>query len=161
MKLRNEKGITIITLCIMIIVLMVISSITFLESSSQLQIKNVNSLYSDIETLNTAVSGYYLEKEKLPIRGNLFCENPEKFSLTYNGVNGINSNDNGAYYVLDLSKMENLTLNYGRQYKEWNIDSDSSTDKITDIYVINETSHQIYYIKGIKLHGEIYHTSPM
>lgn len=154
MRFKNRSGVTLIILCIMIIVLIIITSITFLESTKQLQIKSVNNLYSDIETLNTETSQYYLTNETLPTKGE-YCRNKAELEIKLRNFN-INQNDSGAYYVLDLSKLDNLTLNYGREYKNWT----SASDKYEDIYVINEVSHQIYYIKGIKLNGEMYYTSP-
>ncbi len=48
----------------------------------------------------------------------------------------INPNDDGNYYVLDLSKLENLTLNYGKDFMKWN---NSSTFQVyQDLYIINE-----------------------
>ena len=57
---------------------------------------------------------------------------------------------------IDLSKLDNLTLNYGRDYKKW--DTSSTFQNYQDIYIINEVSHQIYYPKGVNYNGEIYFT---
>ena len=41
-----------------------------------------------------------------------------KLLFKTNGGKGtlINVNDENSYYVINLSKLENLTLNYGREY---------------------------------------------
>ena len=52
---------------------------------------------------------------------------------------------NENFYIIDIESLENLTLNYGKGYEK------EKTDKLsqeTDIYVVNEKSHNIYYIKG-------------
>ncbi len=68
------------------------------------------------------------------------------------GITKANPNDNSNYYVIDLKKLENLTLNYGKNYQ--------SSSSSNDVYIINEQSHNIYYAKGITLDNKIYYTTP-
>lgn len=157
-KLKNNKGITLIVLTITIIVLLIITSITIYNSKSHLAIKNLNNLYSDIESIRTKVSDYYLSNNSLPIYENAYLEDSSELTtlLKANGGEGdiINVNDEGKYYVLNLSKLDNLTLNYGREYSHWNDTSNFSTYQ--DLYIINEITHQIYYPKGIKYKDEVH-----
>lgn len=152
-KSRNNKGVTLIVLTITIIVLLIITSITIYNSKRHLAMKRLNDLYSDIESISTKVSDYYLSNNSLPIYENAYLEDRDALAtlLTTNGgsENIINVNDKGKYYVLNLSKMDNLTLNYGREYSNWN----SSTQ---DLYIINEVTHQIYYPEGIKYRDKMY-----
>lgn len=59
--MKNNKGITMISLVITIIVLLIVSSITIYNGLGQLEIKRVNYLYVDIESLSTKVAEYYLK----------------------------------------------------------------------------------------------------
>lgn len=162
MDLKNNKGVTLLVLTITIIVLLIITSITINNSKSQLGMKNVNQLYSDIESISTKVSDYYLKNNSLPIfQNHAYLSDSSQLSLLLIANGGdsnqiINPNDDGNYYVINLSKLENLTLNYGREYNNWS-DSSSFQD-YQDLYIINETTHQIYYPKGIKYNGNVYFT---
>ncbi len=64
-------------------------------------------------------------------------------------INNLAMSDGDIYYVIDLSLLDNLTLNYGKDYQ---------IDGALDAYVINEDSHVIYHLKGIEYKGELYHT---
>ena len=156
--MKNKKGITMISLVITIIVLLILTSITIYNGLGQLGIKRVNNLYADIDSLSTKVAEYYIKNEKIPINNEPYVENKDELKaiLISNGAtetaNLINVNDEGAYYVLDLSKLDNLTLNYGDDYKTWN----SSEPKSQNVYIINTVTHQIYFPHGVKSGDEYY-----
>lgn len=153
-KMKNESGVTLIILVITVIVLIILTSVSINNARYQIGLKEVNNLYSDIDILSSKVTDYYMKKNTLPI-----VEDKEYFNnrndlmifLVNNNLNtnGVNKNDNGKYYVIDLSKLENLTLNYGKDYYKWTSSSVASNSN-SDIYIINTTTHQIYYPKGIR-----------
>lgn len=160
MKLKNDKGVTLLILTITITVLLIITGITITNSKSQIEIKNADNLYSDLESISTKVSDYYLKYDSLPVFENAYLNSIGELKLLCisNGedVSLINPNDDGRYYVLDLSELDNLTLNYGKDFMKW---KDTSTFKTyQDLYIINEATHQIYYPKGIKCNKKIYYT---
>ena len=161
MNVKSEKGVTLIILIIMLIVMGIITTITLNNSPRQLQIGNVNNLFSDIDSLSSKISDYYLQNGTIPImENNPYLENANELKtvLSSNGAlpDEINPNDQGAYYVIDLSKLDNLTLNFGKDYKNWN---DTSTyEEYQDIYIINPITHQIYYPASINLRGTVYYT---
>ena len=110
MKLKNNKGVTLLILTITITVLLIITGITITNSKGQLAIKNVNNLYSDLESISTKVSDYYLKNDSLPVLENTYLNssNALKLLCISNGEDEslINPNDDGNYYVLDLSKFQ-------------------------------------------------------
>ena len=59
--------------------------------------------------------------------------------------------------IIDLNAFDGLTLNYGNDFYNY-IDKTSSTMG-TDIYIINDQSHQIYYLRGISVDGYTYYTN--
>ena len=163
MNLKNEKGVTLLVLAITVIVLLIVTGVTLNNAIGQLGIKNVNNLYADIDSITTKVADYYLKNEELPVFEHPYIEGVESKAtleqlLYSNGAkkekNIINPNDAGAYYVVDLSKMDNLTLNYGEDYSKWNSTSEYSDNQ--NLYIINEMTHQVYYPQGIK-HRERYY----
>ena len=160
-KLKNDKGVTLLVLTITIIVLLIITSITISNSKSQLAIKKVNNLYTDIDSINTKVSDYYIKNNSLPVfENNVYLNNSSELGLLINANGGentiINPNDDGVYYVLKLSQLSNLTLNYGKEFKEWN--STCTFQDYQDLYIINSVSHQVYYPKGVRYNGNVYFT---
>lgn len=160
-NLKNDKGVTLLVLTITIIVLLIITSITIGNAKNQLGIGKVNNLYSDLDSISTKVSDYYLKNNSLPVfENNIYMNSKNELGVLFE-LNGgeksvINSNDDGAYYVIDLSKLENLTLNYGADYKKW--DDSSTFQTYQDLYIINGVTHQIYYPKGITYSSNVYFT---
>ena len=157
--MKNNKGITMISLVITIIVLIIVTSITIHNGMAQLGIKRVNSLYADIDSISTKVAEYYLKNDKLPVFENEYIDNQTNLEKLFkeNGAttNITNVNDKeGAYYVIDLTKLDNLTLNYGDDYKKWT--NTSTAEKYQNIYIINSVTHQIYFPHGVRLGEEYY-----
>ena len=156
--MRKNKGITMISLVITIIVLLILTSVTIYNGLAQLGIKRVNNLYADIDSISTKVAEYYLKNETLPVFDNKYVNNKSELEALFrnNGAttNIANVNDGEDYYVIDLSKLDNLTLNYGDEYKDWT--STSSSDKIQNIYIINSVTHQIYFPHGVRSGDEYY-----
>ena len=159
--MKNNKGITMISLVITIIVLIIVTSITIYNGTAQLGIKRVNSLYADIDSISTKVAEYYLKNEKLPVFENEYIDSIDSQNklekiFKENGAttNITNANDKGAYYVIDLTKLDNLTLNYGDDYKEWT--NTSTSEDLQNIYIINSVTHQIYFPHGVRLRDEYY-----
>ena len=73
--------------------------------------------------------------------------------------NQISVNDaQDEYYIIDLSALENLSLNYGEDYKS--ITNENASTK-EDIYIINKQSHHVYYVQGITFENVKYYTNEL
>ena len=92
----------------------------------------------ELFTLNNM---YYLNYGYLPINK----ERPAEFT-----DKAINPNDSEEYYEIDLSVLENLDLVYGEKM----LGED-------DVYIINQRSHTIYYVKGVTYNEKIYYTKKL
>lgn len=153
---KNNKGITLVALMVTVIVLLIITTAGISTTLDRFELNDYKKMKSDLELLEDKVSDYYLKYEGLPMK-RLSDGNIEAFSYTeyINGLTNvnqepaINANDNDIYYIIDLEALGNITLNYGKDYKE-NLDKD-------DFYIINEQSHTIYYVKGVEMDGVTYH----
>ena len=152
-KLKNSKGITLVTLIVTIIVLLIVSNVTIYSVKNNLGIEKLKNMQNDIENLSDKISAYYNQYGTLPII------NEEYTNITEIKDAGLISAtvDKGKFYIIDLSSLENLTLTYGKDFK--NIKNTSDKNTLKDIYIINETSHNIFYVKGIKSDGEMYYTN--
>lgn len=118
------------------ILIVVIAIFVVLISSinNGISLSKLNSMNHDIEILDDNIALYYLNYGYIPIKEKIIFEH------------SINPNDNEIYYEIDLSKLENIYLNYGKMKNE------------DDFYIINEESHTIYYFKGIKYKNNMYYT---
>lgn len=140
-RIKQEKGISMVSLIITIIILVILTNMLIYNAEDNIQIERITDLYNDIELLREKVSEYYNKYGGIPAK------------IQYENISGLSdvlskSNDTGEFYVIDLEAMQGITLNYGKEYE--NIKNDESNAKnYTDIYIINENSHNIFYVKGI------------
>jgi len=147
--IKNSKGITLVSLVITIALMLIISSITISVSMDRFEINDYNKLINDLKLLEDKVSNYYLKYNAIPV-----VRNTENTPVLYEYTEiafGTNENDNDVYYILDLSAMEGISLNYG----ELGFENINLSD---DVYIINEKSHQIYYVRGVELNNNVYHS---
>lgn len=145
MNFKNNKGVTLVALVITIIVILIITGITTYNATNELTVKYLNNLYSDIDSISTKISDYYLTNGNLPVYDKVYSLNDLKQVNRYIEFSK-DPNDSDKYYVINLSKLDNLTLNYGRDYLEW---ANKDIEENSDVYIINIRTHHIYYAKGI------------
>lgn len=153
MKKFNQKGISLVTLTVAIVLMIIITSILIYNAQIGAKVKTLNKMYNDIEVLSDKIATYYSTYGAIPV--SIKYNNAEVIQ-TIENAQQLSPNDNENYYVIDLSALENLSLNYGREYE--GVTQDNATDK-SDIYIINEQSHHIYYVKGITLDNIKYYTN--
>ena len=90
-----------IILVISFLILFIIAS----QTISITKLNKLNNVYKDIEILDDRISMYYLDNGFIPVKS-------EKIDFK---ENSINPNDNDNYYEIDLDKLENLNIYYGRR----------------------------------------------
>ena len=137
---KNNKGITMITLIVTIILMLIIAGVTINQSVKNIEARKIDSLYADLELLEDKVNTYYLNNGSLPIK--------EEFKGSDNFKSVRNVNDNNVYYVIDISKLEGVSLS---------MKLDFTGD---DVYIMNEQSHTVYFPKGLTIDGETYYMLP-
>ena len=141
--MKQEKGISMVSLVITIIILLILTNVMIYNAMDNIYIKSLANLYNDIEILNSKVSEYYERYGNIPT--NTEYTNINKLSKIIS-----KNNDIGKFYVIDLEAMQGITLNYGKDYE--NIKNNiENANNYEDIYIINENSHNIFYVKGIKI----------
>lgn len=161
--LIQNKGITLVALMVTVIVLLMISTVGIYTSLDRFELNDYKKMKSDLELLEDKVSDYYLKYEGLPVLrtsdSNIEVFNYKEYIKGLTNTNqepATNANDNDIYYIIDLEALGNITLNYGKDFEKYK--SNNVVQNVdTDIYIINEESHTIYYVKGIKMDDVIYH----
>lgn len=157
--LKDQKGINLTTLAIAVIVILILTSIILYNVKDNLGIQNLKSMQTDIENLRDKVSSYYNQYGKIPANTEVAYTNIEKIKDA--GVISAVVDTEGKFYVIDLSAMENVTLTYGKEYEEIKNGKATTAEQVNaleDLYIINEDSHNIFYVKGITLDGEKFYT---
>lgn len=155
MNKSKEKGISLITLSIAIILMIIITSMLVYNAQTGTKVKALNKMYSDIEVLSDKIITHYSSYGAIPAS---IPYNNQSVIQQIDNSKQLSPNDNENYYIIDLSALENLSLNYGRDYEGINSENASSKE---DIYIINEQSHHIYYVKGIVLDNVTYYTNDL
>lgn len=177
--MKNNNGITFISLVLTVIVLLIITSSMIFNTKNQLEMRKIQNLSNDIETLNSKVDEYYLKYGELPklcnytdsestnFKNRIDFEKSleEKANFQNAELNSsVNVRDGDEYIVIDLEKLGGLTLTYGydREYehlKETGRVIEFDGDIVEDeIFVINTKTHQIYFPHGIFADNVMYYT---
>ena len=136
-KMKNQKGITIVSLVSAVIILLILSAIIIYSITTNVSNQNLLRMRADVELLRDRVLIYYNRYGHVPVTG------PHE---NYNLGSGEHT-----FYEIDITRLENITLNFGSRderfepYEEY------------DIYVINLTTLEVYYLLGIENEGKIYH----
>ncbi len=153
--LKQEKGISLISLVITVIIIVSITGMIIYNSHTSIYVKNLTSMYNDIETLRDKISEYYSKYGTIPAN--------QKYTNTENLKEAKGANDVGDFYVIDLSALDGLILNYGKDYERVKyMGEQDEINKGTDLYIINYNSHNIFYVRGVEYEidgrSEIYYT---
>ena len=148
--MKNEKGITLITLIVTIIVMLIlITSVTINLGPYKNEVVRT-SFEEDINSLREEVEHYYAINKTLPVI------NRYGYTDMFESIKNVNDND--KYYVIDIRKID-VDLKIGKDfYRALARDIDDEIFDLLDIYIINEQSHTIYYPKGIDYNGVVLYT---
>ena len=168
MKNKGNKGITLMSLIISMIILMFITGAIIYNTQNHLSVSKINKLRLDIDALNGKVDEYYLKYGELPTLCN-YTQSKEIFlrrlkdAANEDGAalnNEVNPNDGNEYDVIDVEKFDGLTLNYGYEQKGdfFKAKRKMSVDNENELYIINRVTHQIYFPHGVVADNTMYYT---
>ena len=143
--IKKETGVTLISLSIAVIIILVITGMIVYSAKDSVYIEKLTNMQNDVANLRDKVSLYYSKYADIPAK----TEYPDVSNLENAGV--IGANDTGKFLILELESLEGLTLNYGKDYETYKTNNYENLTDLTDIYIINETSHNIFYVEGIRV----------
>lgn len=151
-KTRNAKGVTLISLAIAVVILVLVANLVIYNVKDNLKVGRLKGMQNDIENLRDKIASYYAQNGKLPA------------SIEYTNVGHIRSAgvisdavDTGDFLVIELSALENLTLNYGEDYEKVK-EASGDINEYDDLYIINEASHNIFYVRGVTIDNDTFYT---
>lgn len=151
-KRKRERGISLVSLVIITVILMIIANVIIYNVNKNLKLGNLTKMQNDIMNLKDKVSAYYKENGKIPA-------NIKYTNISLMEQAGIISKaiDTGDFFVIDLSALENLTLNKGEDYKKVK-ENPENADSYTDLYIINEASQNVFYVAGVTVNNTTFYT---
>ncbi len=132
-NINSKKGITLISLIMIVIILLILSGTTIRSLNLSNGAGRYNNMIADIKLLQDKTLLYFNKYNEIPKTSRLI------------NINGI------EYYEIDLEKLEGVTLNYGKDYGQSYQLSSSS-----DVYLV-DSNLNIYYLKGVEKSGVVYH----
>ena len=131
--IKQEKGVTLVALITTVIVLTILTGVTFYSIKSSNSVGPYNKMVADITLLEDKILIYYNKFHEIPKK----LEEGQPISETFEGEE--------VYYEIDLEKLDNLTLYFGT-------DEEDETDR----YFVNNKL-KVYYKRGIEEAGTTYH----
>lgn len=132
MNKNKQSGITLTSLIITIVLIFILTAAVTYNLDDGSSYREYKKMCADIDILENKVLIYYNDYKELPI-GELVTNIPKEIK------------DDGNFYVVDTSKLTNLTLNFGK-----------GTDD--DKYIVNENSFKVYYLAGLEYNDSIYYS---
>ena len=143
--IKKDKGVTLVALTIAVIIILTITGMIVYSAKDSVYVKNLTNMRNDISNLRDKVSLYYSEYGEIPAE----TEYPNISNLQSAGV--IGANDTGKFLIIELENLDGLTLNYGKDYEKYKANDYTNLTDLTDIYIINENSHNIFYVQGVSV----------
>ena len=110
--LKENKGVNLISLTIAVTVILILTGIIIVNSVSSLKSNKLRNMQADIDNLRDKVSNYYSQYGEIPADRNIEYTNTSHINSISDAV------DTGDFYVINLAAMENVTLNYGKDYEK-------------------------------------------
>lgn len=145
--IKQDKGISLITLGITVIIILVITEMLIYNAKDGIYVKNLYQLRNDIQNLREKVSEYYNEYEKIP--ASVEYTNQDNILQLNSVLNEKEKSNESKFYVIDLQAMQGISLNYGEEYENIKNTEVTQISEYTDIYIINNITHNIFYVAGI------------
>ena len=158
-QIKSEKGITLAALAITVIIMTILAGVIIFNASDSVRTEKLQNMQSDINVLSDKISSYYAQYGKIPVT----AEYPSYPDFAYTFSEAIGATDTGKFYVIDLSALDNLSLNNGYSFENLKNVTSPLTEQQEkdnlDLYVINEDSHAIFYVQGVNTGAETYYTN--
>ena len=141
-----DKGITLISLSITVIILLLITGVLVYNAKDSIEIRNYRNLSNDIQNLRDKVSEFYNEYGNIPAKIK-YTNLSENIKNVFNNQELENIDE---FYVIDLQVMEGISLNYGKDYEKVK-NNEAEVNNYQDLYIINKITHGIFYVQGVRV----------
>ena len=137
---KKNKGITLVSLVVTIVIILILSTIIIRNTYTGSDYRRYKLMCADVELLEDKILIYYNKYGNLPLiteNGQVMLESmPE-------GLASLLDTENHEYWKIDVTKLSGITLNFGDE---------------EDIFIIDTTTFEVYYLNGVEYDAKIYYT---
>lgn len=133
-KQKRNKGVTLMIMVITIIIMGILLATVMYNVQKRNKMSSLDYLYTDLTILEGKYKGYYQQHHYIPVEQIYTGDTSFKVQM--------NPNDNEKYYVVDVQKLDNVSL------------------KTSGTFIINEKTLSVYYPSGVTIDGTTYYTLP-
>lgn len=133
-KQKKNKGVTLIIVVITIVIMGILLATVVYNAQNRNKMNKLDYMYTDLTILEGKYKVYYQQHNYIPVEELYTGDTAFKAQM--------NPNDNEKYYVVDLQKLNNVSL------------------KTSGTFIINEKTLSVYYPSGITVDGTTYYTLP-
>lgn len=140
-----KNGITISILAITIAVMFILVTTATVIGSASINSVMYEEYISKLKRVATDINIYYNKNADLPITGEVVTTDSLNNEINQEVLN--NNDSLEEFYVVDMQQLKSYSVNIGYGTK------DSS-----DIFVVTNNSHNIYYLKGFRYKGVTYYS---
>lgn len=172
--LKSNKGISLVTTVMTIIVIIVLLSTITFTAVNNVKVKRLNDFYNDLREVTDSIQVYFAKHGKLPVT-------TESYTVTADSVEYQNGSDSESFTSiksasLDFILKRGTTLTERNLYNPNDYDSASGSAiyKTVDVslldnisldntgkYLVNEQSKTVYYLNGLKVDDKMYYALPL
>ncbi len=137
-----KKGVTMSVVLISVVVMMLIITAATVVGKTSIDTANYEEFKSSLSRVSDNVNEYYIKNKTLPVKNEVIATNSleESFRLELDRKGDLNE----KLFVVDMSKISDSSITIGRG----NVSS-------KDVFLVSETSQNIYYLKGYKFKNVI------
>ena len=132
--IRTNRGITLTSLVAAIIIMLILTATIITNTYTGSDYKKYKLMCADVNMLEDKCVIYKNKYGDLPI---LDGEGAQVVSNLPTGTNDLHE-----FWKIDKTKLDNITLNYGKE---------------EDVFIIDTTTLEVFYLNGIEYNGEIYY----
>ncbi len=134
-KQKKNKGVTLVILVITIVIMAILLATVVYNAQKRNKMSKLDYLYTDLTILEGKYKTLYQQNSYIPVE-EIYSGETSQFEAQKN------QNDNENYYVVDISKLSNVSL------------------KTSGTFIINEKTLSVYYPSGVTVDGTTYYTLP-
>lgn len=129
-----KKGVSLLIVILAVSIMLVLISTASVIGSKSIISANYEEFNLVLQRVADEVNDYYIANKTLPIKNESI--NISTYGDLYEYINNTNdSKDN--FYIVDMDKLNDETIEKGR-----------GTTASRDIFIVAETSHNVYYVAG-------------
>ncbi len=144
MKNNLKSGITTSILLVALVIMSILIGSASVVGSNAIKTANFEDFKSEVSRVSDMINNYAVKNGSLPVKNEIVAVDsmPDTLKSAISSNGDINEN----FYVVDMTKISDSTILLGR----------GSVDT-SDVFLVTDTTQNIYYLKGYSYKSKIYY----